>query len=165
MKASIGQIQDGENIFGVTSLASVTWDEWDRHEPPVIGDYITLAFDNRDWEYRGGLYTRDLRSQEAGGYVWSFVVRTNQAGYLHLDFEWIQTVPAGWEVYVVDRDYEVVRDLKDWPQYTFGFNGSGIGRNFTLVVGPPSFARRILDYLKHKVPDLQRGQDWTTADN
>ncbi|MFQ6673754.1 MAG: LamG-like jellyroll fold domain-containing protein, partial [Fidelibacterota bacterium] len=152
VEASVRHVQDKENVFGVTPEASEGWDQWDRHEPPVIGDYITLAFDDRDWTYRGGFYGRDIRKDDAQGYVWPFVVQTNQEGYVYLDFEWVDSVPAGWEAYVVDRDYEVVRDLMDQPSYTFGSNGTEIQRNFALVVGPPTFTKETIeDYAA--VPD------------
>ncbi|MEE9167909.1 MAG: T9SS type A sorting domain-containing protein [Candidatus Neomarinimicrobiota bacterium] len=144
-KATVGHMQDTENAFGVASMASDAWDESDRHEPPVIGDYVTLAFDNREWDYRGGLYSRDIRSQEAQGHVWPFVVRTNHEGYVHLDFEWTEAVPPGWEAHVVDRDLEVVRTLSEVPQYTFRSNGSKTQRNFSLVVGQPSFVREAIE--------------------
>lgn len=133
VEASVGNLKDSENLFGAAPSASEEWDLLDRHEPPVIGDYVTLGFDNRDWDRRGGLYSRDIRNSDAQGYEWPFVVRTNQEGYVHLDFEWTRTLPAQWEVHLVDRDLGIV---EDGGQYSFASNGSEKERNFILMVGP-----------------------------
>lgn len=139
-----GAVQDKENVFGVGNAASNGWDQLDRHEPPVIGDYITLAFDDRNWEYRPGLYGVDIRNTGAEGYEWPFVVRTNQQGYNQLDVEWTWSLPAGWEAFIVDRDYGVVQNLIVESQYTFGSNGTEAERNLILVVGPPTFAQETI---------------------
>jgi len=138
--ASINRVKDTENIFGVSSVASDTWDEYDRHEPPVIGDYITLAFDNRDWEFRGGMYGRDIRSAEAEGYTWPFVVQTNQEGYVHLNFEWFETFPVNWEVYVIDNTLGIVQDIRIEPEYSFISDGAETIRKLVLVMGSADFA-------------------------
>ena len=147
IKASIGSREDVENVLGVSSMASDTWDEFDRHEPPVFGDYITVAFDNRDWDFRGGMYGRDIRSAEADGYSWPFVVQTNQEGYVHLNFEWTETLPGDWEVYIADKTLGIVRDVRTQSYYTFASDGEITNRNFVLVVGPAGYTdEKIAEY-------------------
>ncbi|MFQ6616956.1 MAG: FlgD immunoglobulin-like domain containing protein, partial [Fidelibacterota bacterium] len=150
LKASAGRgyVQDTQNVFGVLENASQEWDPWDRHEPPVIGDYISLAFDARGWKDRGGLYSRDIRAKGAEGYEWPLVVRTDQKGYVNLDVEWTRNLPAGWEAYLVDRDIGVARDLIQQPGYVFASSGSEQPRRFVLVVGSSDFAQeKVAEYV------------------
>ncbi|MCH8069927.1 MAG: hypothetical protein IID16_11770, partial [Candidatus Marinimicrobia bacterium] len=147
VKASTGNVNDSENVFGVILSASETWDEFDRHEPPVIGDYITLAFDNRNWESRGGLYAQDIQPEGMEGYLWQFVVKTNQEGYVNLDVEKIKELPPDWDLFVLDMDLKIVHKAQEMNQYRFVSTGSEIERNFSLVVGPDSFTKEVMkDY-------------------
>ncbi len=147
VKASTGNVNDSENVFGVILSASETWDEFDRHEPPVIGDYITLAFDNRNWESRGGLYAQDIQPEGMEGYLWQFVVKTNQEGYVNLDVEKIKELPLDWDLFVLDMDLKIVHKAQEMNQYRFVSTGSEIERNFSLVVGPDSFTKEVIkDY-------------------
>ncbi|MDP7653408.1 MAG: hypothetical protein QF757_01835, partial [Candidatus Marinimicrobia bacterium] len=87
VKATSGDLTDTENVFGAHIGASTGWDVLDRHEPPVIGDYVTLAFDNDDWANHPGRYSRDIRSDAEAGHIWPFTVITNQSGYVSLSVE------------------------------------------------------------------------------
>ncbi|MFQ6675525.1 MAG: FlgD immunoglobulin-like domain containing protein [Fidelibacterota bacterium] len=147
LKASAGQgyVEDAHNVFGVAAHANAEWDRWDRHEPPVIGDYVSLAFDATGWKERGGFYRQDIRQVGGEGYEWPVVVRTNQKGYVHLDLEWSGGMLPGWEAYLVDKDVGVARDLSRRPGYLFASNGTERPRHFVLVVGPPSFAQKKVD--------------------
>ncbi len=143
--ASVGHLSDASNVFGVSQEASDGWDEADRHEPPVIGDYISLSFDNRHWDYRGGLYGKDMRNVDSEGQQWPFVVKTNQDGIVHLDFDWSQELPADWGVYLVDKALGIVHDLREDPYYSVACNCIDESRPFVLVSGPPAYARSTLD--------------------
>lgn len=153
--AARGRVQDAHNVFGVAQQASPEWDTWDRHEPPVIGDYVTLAFDATGWNKDQGLYSRDIRGEDAQGYEWPLVVRTNQKGYVRLDPEWTRDIPAGWEAILVDKDGGVARDLSEHMGYVFASNGSERPRHLSLVVGPPAFTQeKVAEYVA--VPEQYR---------
>ena len=143
--ASIGAVKDDGNKFGIAATASEVLDEFDRHEPPVIGKYISLAFDNSDWEDHGDFYCCDIRPEDADGHVWPFVVRTNQEGYVNLNVDWTETMPADWELYLIDVDFGVARDLKDVAEYRFTSTGSEINRHLLMVAGQPSYAREVIE--------------------
>lgn len=143
--ASVDHLSDASNVFGVSRHASDNWDEADRHEPPVIGDYISLAFDNRHWDSRGGLYGKDIRSVDSEGQQWPFVVRTNQDGIVHLNFDWSQELPAHWEVYLIDKALGTVHDLREDLDYSIACNCIEGSRSFVLVSGPPSYTASTMD--------------------
>ncbi len=142
--ARINGVDDIENVFGVMAGASQTWDAADRHEPPVIGDYISVAFDNRHWDERGGFYSTDLHSASAEGHEWPFLLKTNQEGMVSLDFEWTQSLPSDWDVVLIDAVAGIIKDLRADPTYEIACACDNSGRKFVIVTGPPSFTRDAL---------------------
>ena len=154
-----GDLMDEDNIFGVAIDASSGWDALDRHEPPVIGDYITLAFDNRDWESYGGLYSRDIQTTGNEGHVWPLSVVTNRAGYATLSVELPDELPLGWELFLVDVAFDIVQNLSTETEYEFVANGSETPREFELIAGPPGFTREALDDLELTPSDYRLAQN------
>jgi len=139
--ARINGLDDSENVFGVMASAAEAWDAADRHEPPVIGDYISVSFDNRHWDERGGFYSTDVQSASADGHKWPFVVKTNQKGVVSLDFEWTQSLPSDWEIVLIDPATGTVKDLQTDPTYEIACACDDSGRDFVIVTGSPSFTR------------------------
>ncbi|MDP7121586.1 MAG: hypothetical protein QF770_04875, partial [Candidatus Marinimicrobia bacterium] len=58
--AAINGYHDTANKLGTHPLARNERDGMDFREPPVIGDYVQLAFDNADWKDKGS-YSKDIR--------------------------------------------------------------------------------------------------------
>ena len=143
--ARVNGVDDSENIFGVMADASETWDTADRHEPPVIGNYISVAFDNTHWSERGGFYSRDVHSAQADGHEWPFVVKTNEEGVVSLDFEWTESLPSDWDVALIDMALGKVTDLRAEPIYDFACACDEEGRDFVIITGPPAFTRGAMD--------------------
>jgi hypothetical protein len=139
--ARINGVDDSQNIFGVTTGASETWDSHDRHEPPVIGNYISVAFDNTLWSERGGFYSRDVHSAQAEGHEWPFVVKTNEEGVVSLDFEWTESLPSDWDVALIDRVLGKVTDLRAESVYDFACACDEEGRDFVIITGPTAFTQ------------------------
>jgi hypothetical protein len=159
VKATSGDLTDTENVFGAHIGASTGWDVLDRHEPPVIGDYVTLAFDNDDWANHPGRYSRDIRSDAEAGHIWPFTVITNQSGYVSLSVELPEALPAGWEVYLLDRAFDKVQNLSVESVYDFTAAGSETPREFELLVGPPEFTREALDDIELTPSDYRLAQN------
>jgi hypothetical protein len=159
VKATSGDLTDTENVFGAHIGASTGWDVLDRHEPPVIGDYVTLAFDNDDWANHPGRYSRDIRSDAEAGHIWPFTVITNQSGYVSLSVELPEELPAGWEVYLLDRAFDKVQNLSVESVYDFTAAGSETPREFELLVGPPEFTREALDDIELTPSDYRLAQN------
>ena len=143
--ASINGVDDSQNLFGVMPDASETWDSYDRHEPPVIGKYISVAFDNTYWEERGGFYSTDVHSASGVGHEWPFVVKTNEEGVVSLDFEWTESLPSDWDVALIDMALGKVTDLRAEPAYDFACACDEEGRDFVIITGPPAFTRGAMD--------------------
>ncbi|MCS5645683.1 MAG: LamG domain-containing protein, partial [Candidatus Marinimicrobia bacterium] len=88
-----GDRYDKTATFGVHESASDTWDRFDYHEPPVIGDYISMAFDNNSWTENGGSYSQDIRS-EGRTQTWNLAARSNIKGIVSLSLEDVHTIPS-----------------------------------------------------------------------
>ena len=135
IRASIGNARDDENAFGLIATASDEWDRLDTREPPVIGEYISVAFDNRDWSDKAGLYNTDIQPSGNGVTEWPLVVTTNKYGVVNLDFEWLTALDPGWSVYLVDRDLGLAHDLSEASHYSYASTGSGKERAFVIIAG------------------------------
>ncbi len=159
VKATSGDLTDTENLFGTHVGASSGWDVLDRHEPPVIGDYVTLAFDNNEWANHPGRYSRDIRSDTEAGHIWPFTVITNQSGYVSLSVELPDELPLGWELFLVDVAFDIVQNLSTEIEYEFVANGSETPREFELIAGPPGFTREALDDLELTPSDYRLAQN------
>ena len=159
VKATSGDLMDEDNIFGVAIDASSGWDALDRHEPPVIGNYVMLAFDNSDWVNQPGRYSRDIRSDTEAGHIWPFTVITNQSGYVSLSVELPDELPLGWELFLVDVAFDIVQNLSTETEYEFVANGSETPREFELIAGPPGFTREALDDLELTPSDYRLAQN------
>jgi len=154
-----GDLVDGENVFGAAANASTDWDALDRHEPPVIGDYVTLAFDNDDWTSQPGRYSRDIRNSSESGHVWSLSVITNRSGYVTLSVELPVELPEGWELFLVDNAYRMVQNLSVETEYEFTSNGSETPRKFEIIAGPPEFTREVMSDLELIPSDYRLAQN------
>ena len=135
IKAYIGNARDDENQFGLSINASNEWDELDSREPPVIGEYISLAFDNRNWTQNNGLYNTDIQPTGNAVNEWPLVVTTNKYGVVNLDFEWMTLLEPSWTVHLVDLDLGLVHDVSVNPNYSYASTGSEKERSFVIVAG------------------------------
>jgi len=144
ISARINNYEDSNNKFGVISSASNEWDYLDRNEPPVIGQYILLAFDNSGWDERPGHYSVDIKESNLKGYKWPFFVESNESGSVSLDFEWTENLPFDWEIILIDKLIGKSTNLKENKSYDFISSSEKISRDFVFVTGPKDFSDRIL---------------------
>ena len=163
--ARVNGVDDSENIFGVMADASETWDTADRHEPPVIGNYISVAFDNTHWSERGGFYSRDVHSAQADGHEWPFVVKTNEEGVVSLDFEWTESLPSDWDIALIDRALGKVTDLRAEPAYDFACVCDEEGRDFVIMTGSTDFTRGAMNAYDLVPAEYQLSQNFPNPFN
>jgi hypothetical protein len=138
LRASIGPWQDDLNRFGVHPQARSGYDSQDRHEPPVIGDYIFLAFDHQDWESTPGYYTADFRPTGQDLYRWPITVTTNVPGVVNIELDEIRDLPPDFVLRLVDLESREVHTLQLGDTYRYPSDGSGVARSFMLLAGAPS---------------------------
>jgi hypothetical protein len=135
LSAAVNGYHDRENIFGVHPEADDQRDPWDFHEPPVIGDYVQLAFDNREWHRSPGRYSTDIRREGAPVRRWDVSVVTNLSGVVTVTGEDLLNVPPELSVLLVDLDYHTTHDLRRKGPYRFTSHGTERDHPLVLVVG------------------------------
>jgi len=139
-----GDRYDKTATFGVHESASDTWDRFDYHEPPVIGDYISMAFDNDTWAKNGGSYSQDIRS-EGRTQTWNLAARSNIKGIVSLNLEDIHDIPSHQDVRLVDPVLGIVYNLRSEKAVTFTSQGNENPYYFKLIVGEADDIQSQLD--------------------
>jgi len=112
LSAETANAYDTDNFAGVRLDAKEEWDFRDRAEPPPVGDYVSLYFEHKDWQYHPETYTADIRGTDKDGYVWEFVVETmvpEQSVAIHWTL--YQSLPEGWKAYLLDVDQGISKDM------------------------------------------------------
>ena len=69
-------------------------DPFDRPEPPVIGDYISVSFPHHDWDRPLKSYAIDVRPEPRDGDIWEFEAMANLSESIKLTFNGVDAVPA-----------------------------------------------------------------------
>jgi len=139
-----GNRYDETATFGVHESASDTWDRFDYHEPPVIGDYISMAFDNDTWAKNGGSYSQDIRS-EGRTQTWNLAARSNIKGIVNLSLEDVHAIPSHQDVRLVDPVLGIVYNLRSEKAVTFTSQGNENPYYFKLIVGEADDIQSQLD--------------------
>lgn len=141
LSARVGQARDKTNVIGVSPGAEAGRN--DGHEPPPIGQYVSLAFEAPSTE---SVLWRDMRAPTAGGAVhtWTAQVRTNVAGRVRVSAA-VQSVPRDKAVWLVDPALGLTQNLRETPRYSFVATGSESPRTLRIVAGAPSAVTRAVD--------------------
>jgi hypothetical protein len=138
ISAKAGVALDSINYVGARSAAAEEYDDFDRMEPPVIGDYVSVYIDNEKWTKNPMKYTADFRPNSQETYEWPLRVNSNTAsGEVVLQFSGVANLPAGFEAYLVDEAYGVARNLRRNPEYRFVAGANGVEKALRLLVGKP----------------------------
>ena len=98
--ASCQDARDVDNIIGVKTDAEKGWDEFDRPEPPQIGEYVSVKFPHHEWEKISKSYCVDVRPAITEGETWDFEVETNITDKVNVSFVKVDEVPANFEILV-----------------------------------------------------------------
>lgn len=141
LSAQINGFADANNRLGVHPAAKNERDGLDSREPPVIGDYIQLGFDNTDWQDKG-LYGKDIRKDGQTKYTWNLTARTNMVGEIEISAMNINNVPLEYEAILIDLGNKVQHDILTGESYKYVSIGDEQPRQFQLFVGSPEEVRK-----------------------
>ncbi len=144
--AQCQEAQDVDNVAAIISGAEQGFDEWDRPEPPVIGEYVSVYFPHLDWEPPSPGYCTDARPKPVRGENWEFEVATNIHDKVNLTFEGLEQVPEEFEVWVVDDAVKLSQNLREMNHYAVA--GTGQPKRLKLVVGNHDFVAEKLAEVK-----------------
>ena len=153
-----GNYYDKTATFGVHESASDTWDQFDYHEPPVIGDYISMAFDNDSWANNGGRYSQDIRSKSRTQ-TWNLAARSNIKGIVSLSLEDINAIPSHQDIRLVDPVLGIVYNLRSKKAVTFISQGNENSYHFKLIVGEADDIQSQLDDMGMVPNDFELAQN------
>ncbi|TFG97658.1 MAG: T9SS type A sorting domain-containing protein, partial [Calditrichales bacterium] len=124
--------------------AAQKFDSFDRPEPPVIGDFVSVYFPHPEWGKMSSSYCIDARPSLVDGEIWEFAVRANIKENVTLSFKGIENIPDGFEVWVADRDLKIFKNLGKNATYDAGM-ATVQPKNMLLIVGKPDFIAEKLD--------------------
>jgi len=153
-----GNHYDKTATFGVHESASDTWDQFDYHEPPVIGNYISMAFDNDSWAKNGGRYSQDIRSKSRTQ-TWNLAARSNIKGIVSLSLEDIHAIPSHQDIRLVDPVLGIVYNLRSEKAITFTSQGNENPYHFKLIVGEADDIQSQLDDMEMVPNDYELFQN------
>lgn len=137
--AEAGPARDADNLAAVAIDAAEGLDALDRPEPPVIGDYVRVAFPHEDWDSVFSLYSTDARPAAAQASTsWTFSVQTNVETAVRLRFEDLDAVPAAYAVWLVHEQTGVWQDLRASASYRLAGVSANTPRTMRLIVGAPA---------------------------
>ena len=139
--AQCQQARDEDNLAAAFSGAASAWDNMDRPEPPVIGEYVSVYFPHPEWTRNTSSYSTDARPEPLEGETWTFEVTTNIRDKVTLTFEGLDRVPEQFEVWLVDPNLKTVQNLRERDSYPVLASDLGHPRRLELIVGRQDFIR------------------------
>jgi hypothetical protein len=135
--ANCQEARDVDNAAVAIPEASSDWDNYDRPEPLVIGEYVAVYFPHPEWGKVFKAYTTDARPEPSDGEIWDFEVRTNIRDRVRLTFANLASVPGEFEVWVMDQTLNLSHNLRESNNYVIA--GTEHPKRLQLVVGKRGF--------------------------
>lgn len=138
-----GKFVDGDNLFGAAKNAAEEYDQYDLQEAPVIGDYVSLWIDNRNWNRAKGAYTVDFKAEGAEGYAWNIVLDYSiqkPQDLLKIKFKQLKNLPESWLMYLFDQSEGIAINLKDQSEISSHVvAGKSVRKLYKFVIGTEAF--------------------------
>ena len=137
--AHSGDYFDINNRIESSPNASREWDEMDRPEPPVFGDYVSLYFPHQEWGRIHKRYQTDVRPEPSTGDTWDFEVVAGTRRSVILTFEDLESVPTHYSIQLIDPRTGLAQDIRRQPTYSFNLPGNNEPWPFQLLIGESNF--------------------------
>ncbi|HEY9188811.1 MAG TPA: T9SS type A sorting domain-containing protein [Ignavibacteria bacterium] len=131
---------DEENYFGVQKKALKEKDDYDRPEPPLIGEGVAIYFPHKDWNMPIQNFSTDIQSTQVNGNEWSFVLYSGSKKDITLTFNNISNQKNDIEKYLVDIESNILFNLSKQNVIKLpGFIGE---KQFKIIVGNRFFVEQ-----------------------
>lgn len=134
------QASDRDNLAAVTAKM---WENEDQYEPPGVGEFVSVYFVPDEAEKTLAKFCHDLRAESADGNTWDFEVVSNIHDRVDLIFEGIAQVPSVFEVWLVDEELQITRDLRRDNHYSIVGPSPANPKRLKLVVGKKEYVGAI----------------------
>lgn len=139
---------DTDNVAAVHVDAADGWDAADWPEPPSLGSGLRIAFEAPAGAPPDVTLSADVRRPLSKGGVWPLTVETTTAGPVHLTVDGVKTVPAAFEVRLLDLRTKATWDLRRSPTATLDvLSADGGTRALRLMVGTTAYMKQTLTTL------------------
>ncbi len=148
INASCQSARDIDNKAIVSTGSSKEWDKFDRPEPPIIGEYVSVYFPHLKWNKISKNYCVDARPDIIEGEIWDFEVSTNIADEVKLSFEGCENVPNDFEIWMFDGLIHSAQDLRITQNYVLYNKDIIHPRNLSLIVGTNGFVKETFNKLQ-----------------
>jgi hypothetical protein len=132
--AQCQEASDGNNLVAAAMGASREWDVNDHPEPPGVGEYVSVYFPHPEWNKLSAAYCTDFRPEPTDAEEWDFEVKTNIQDEVKLSFEGIESVPAEYEIWIVDKALKLSQNLRQIVNYSIAGRGPDHPTRLTLIV-------------------------------
>ncbi|MBN2009982.1 choice-of-anchor D domain-containing protein [candidate division KSB1 bacterium] len=134
LKVRANGYSDDENYAGLLPNAIDGLDDFDFHEPPVIGNYISLYFQHENGNHPGK-FAGDFCPYKSGETSWDFYIATNIANAaVDLEIEPLANLPEGWHAYVLDKNSQNSLSVPDVQKYRYTSDSGNNLRTFKLII-------------------------------
>jgi hypothetical protein len=129
-----GGARDANNFAALHPAARAGTDEFDRVDPPSIGEFVSVAFATDD---RDLALSTDARPLDGGTAAWQLRVDSRSPRRVDLQFDGIDRVPPNLSITVVDLKTGASHDLRHSDRIRVQTDKAG-PRQLELVVGRPT---------------------------
>ncbi len=129
--------RDTYTVFGVCENASIDLDRFDKAEPPVIGEYVSVYFPHEEWKTVFTKFAKDFRPANEKGYIWEFAVQTNIDDKVQLTFPDIDKISYKYDFWIFDEITKCTQNLNKTKHYEIA--GDKNQRMLKLIVGNQDF--------------------------
>ncbi len=136
--------KDDDNEIVISQSAKVDYDELDKPEPPVIGEFVSVYFPRSNWGKILDKFCVDARPNPADGADWEFEVLSNIEDKIDLKFDGLENIPLETEVVLIDKLIKSTQDLKQSDKYSFTNISKTNPRKMNILVGSQSFIQNKL---------------------
>ncbi len=134
LAVSSGDRRDVDNRVGVRTDASDRYDAFDRSEPPVIGQHVSLAFELREENGKSRALTHDYRAAQMGAYAYDVVIHSNTGEPVTMTAN-LSGLPARLRAVLVNPHGSETFDLRASSDVTLPSLGTHGEARYTLLIG------------------------------
>lgn len=131
-------------LVGVSAAASNGLDALDRPQAPLIGEYVTVYVPHPEWGSVFKNFTTDIHGEMQDGSVWQFEVKSNIRDKVTLTFKDVNTVPANFQVWLVDNVLKTATNLRQSAVASFLNGDVSQPHPMMLIVGTESYVSQNL---------------------
>jgi len=132
-------IRDNINYLGMDQSSKDEFDALDYREPPAMGDYISVYFDQDQWQNNSARYTTNFVKSNSLGARWNFKVGSSMDNEkISLTFSNIKSLPAQWRAVMYDLQNGDRIQIEPDQNYQI-INFENVEREFVMLVGTEDY--------------------------